>query len=178
LAPNTIIVDVGAYIGTFTVKAAKKVCTTGLVVAFEPHPDNFKFLLENIKLNQLKNVIPLNAALWSSRGTIRLYLGPHSGTHSAVLFHTDQWIEVPTQTLDNVVRELSLSRVDFIKIDAEGAELEILKGAKETLKTNGLKLSIAVYHTPSEAKDVSEFLKARGFMVVCLDGYVYAYKWR
>jgi FkbM family methyltransferase len=175
LASNSIVLDIGANAGAFTVNIAKKV-KKGLVIAIEPHPVSFKFLTQNIKINELQNVIPLNIALGSKMGKTRLYLTGKAHTASTML-PTNRWLEVQGEILDNLVRRLKLKRVDFIKIDAEGAELEILKGGEEILKSDGLKLSMEASHIPSEARDITEFLKARGFTVWSLDDYLYAVKY-
>ena len=173
LASNSVVLDIGAHAGAFSVKIAKKV-HRGLVIAVEPHPSSFKFLIQNIRINKLRNVIPLNVALCRKTGKTRLYLT--SGAHtSSTMRRTNRWLEVPAETLDNVVRRLKLRRVDFIKIDAEGAELEILKGGEDILKSNRLKLSME-WHMPSEACDITEFLKAKGFVVWAFDDYLYAVK--
>lgn len=178
LASNSIVLDIGAHAGGFSVKIAKRIRREGLVIAVEPHPGNFNLLIRNIRINKLRNVIPLNLALGGKRGKIRLYLTSKTYSPSTVR-RTNRWLEIPVETLDYVVRRLNLRRIDFIKIDAEGAELEILKSGEDILKSNGLKLSIAAYHTPSEACDITEFLKAKGFAVWSLDArahYLYAVK--
>lgn len=178
LASNSTVLDIGAHAGGFSVKIAKRVRREGLVIAVEPDPSNFKFLIRNIRINKLRNVIPVNVALAEKTGKVKLYLGRRTYTPS-ITRPTNRCVEVRAETLDSVVRRLKLRRVDFIKIDAEGAELEILKSGEDTLKSNGLKLSIATYHTPSEACDITEFLKAKGFAVWSLDArahYLYAIK--
>ena len=171
-----IVTDVGAHVGAFALGAAKK-ASRGRVVAFEPHPGNFQLLLRNIKLNRLTNVVPIKACCGSVSGKAGLSIGPWSATH-ALTTKTDSSgvIEVTVRTLDEVVNELKLPYVSVIKIDAEGSELEVLKGAQLILTRHSPKLSIAAYHTPSEAHEISKFLSSMGFMVQVRDGYVYAVK--
>ena len=72
-------------------------------------------------------------------------------------------IEVPVKTLDKLVGELNLEKVDIIKIDTEGAEIPILKGAEKTLKANpNVKILVASYHYPLEKKEVCQFLNEKG----------------
>ena len=159
------IIDIGAHIGMYTVLAAEKVGNTGKVIAIEPEPENYKQLLKNIKLNDFRNVIPLNIALFNHEGREKLYLSSFSGSHSlSPKEDTISSIEVPLKTLDNLLEELNLKKVDIIKIDAEGAEIPILKGAEKTLKANpNAKIIVASYHYPSEIKEVCQFLNERGF---------------
>jgi len=167
LSEGMNIIDIGAYIGTYTVLAAEKVGNTGKVIAIEPEPKNYKQLIENINLNGFKNVIPKNIALTDHEGLEKLYLSFSSGGYSLV-FQEDKnsYIEVPVKTLDRLLGELNLKKVDIIKIDAEGAEIPILKGAEETLEANpNVKIFVASYHYPSEVKEVCKFLNERGFKV-------------
>lgn len=172
LASDSVVLDVGAHVGIFSLKIAKKV-QRGLVLAIEPHPKNFNFLVQNIRNNQLSNVIPLNLGLGKRSVRKRLYLTDKTYSASTI-HHTNNWLDIPVETLDNVIRKLNLERVDFIKIDVEGAELEILKGGEEILKQRSLKLSIAAYHFPSEIPRVKEFLKMRGFIIWTSKPYLYA----
>ena len=93
-------------------------------------------LNEDIRINKLRNGKPLNLALGRKTGKIRLYLRPDGAHTSSIMRRTNRWIEVPSETLDNVVRRLKLGRVDFIKIDTEGAELVVLRGADDILRKN------------------------------------------
>ena len=159
------VVDIGANIGVYTVLAAEKVGENGKVVAIEPEPKNYKQLLENIKLNNFQNVIPKNIALTDHEGLEKLYLSSSFAGHSLV-FHEDEdsYINIPVTTIDKLVDELNIKRIDIIKIDTEGAEMPILKGAEKTLKSNpNVKIFVASYHYPSQVKEVRQFLSDRGF---------------
>jgi len=158
------IIDIGANIGIYTVLAAEKVGKDGVVIAIEPGPENYKHLLQSIKLNNFQNVIPKNIALTDHEGFEKLYL--YSSTAHSLISHEDKnsYIKVPVKTIDKLFEELNIKKVDIIKIDAEGAEIPILKGAEKTLKANpNVKLFIASYHYPSESQEVCQFLNERGF---------------
>jgi FkbM family methyltransferase len=159
------VVDIGAHIGMYTILAAEKVGKTGKVVAIEPELKNYKQLTENIDLNGLKNIIFENIALADYNGSGKLYLGSFSESHSLIVPEDkNSYIEVPVKTLDNLLEELNIKKVDIIKIDTEGAEVPILKGAEKTLKANpGCRVILASYHYPSQIKEVSQFLNDRGF---------------
>lgn len=175
-----IVIDVGAYVGMFTVKASKTVGEKGTVVAIEPAPGNLQFLKENT--DGLSNVVTVEKAVSDEIRQQRLYISKASACHS-LIYPQEAYYTLKTDTIDNIVRSLQLPRVDYVKIDAEGAELEVLKGAEETLATNNVKLSIASYHTlPNGEPEVPQlvaFLEARGFRIIKEKGlreYVYAEK--
>jgi len=158
------VVDIGAHIGAYTILAAEKIRETGKVIAVEPEPKNYQRLLENIKINDFKNVIPVKIALSDYNGQDKLYVSDSSIRNSLFKQHFESSIEVMVRTLDSLLEELHMQRVDVIKIDAEGAEMPILKGAEKTLKNNPhMKLHIASYHYPSELKEVQDFLHQMGF---------------
>jgi len=165
IKPGDIVIDVGSHVGIFTIKAAKAVGPKGLVVSIEPEPKNLSLLLKNIKLHHLNNVIVVRKAAWFKKGNIKLYLASSPGSHS-ILTPTGRWIHVDCDTLDQICLEIGLKKVDFIKIDVEGAELEVLKGAERLLAQPGIKLAIASYHRlpngKPEFQNILNWLKAKG----------------
>lgn len=175
-----IVVDIGAYVGMFTVKAAKLVGDKALVVAIEPEPRNLAFLEHNVKTYNLNNVKIVRKAIGDKTTKTRLYLSGASACHTLSYRHKN-YIEVEADTLDNIISELGLDHVDFVKIDAEGAELEILKGAEKVLASSGIKLSIASYHDLPDGRpelpSIVSYLESRQFQPqVYMNGYVYATK--
>lgn len=166
------IIDIGAHIGVYTVLVAEKVGETGKIIAIEPEPRNYEQLLKNIKINNFRNIIPLNIALFNHEGYEKLFLSSFSSSHSlSPKKDTISSIEVPVKTLDNLLKELNFNTVDIIKIDTEGAEIPILKGAEKTLKANpNAKIIVASYHYPSEKEEVCQFLNERGFKTKVLLG--------
>src|SRR5919107_1194569 len=134
-----IVVDIGANIGRYTLIASKRVGTNGKVVAIEAHPGNFEMLNRNIKLNRLTNVIPLNYAAYSKETKIKLYVPDEESGYT--IYHTlmertgKKFVEVNANTLDYLLQlnEIRQEEVNWIKIDVEGAELEVLKGATNVL---------------------------------------------
>ncbi len=164
--PKSVIVDVGAHMGVFTLKAARKVLGRGIVVAVEPYPYNFERLLKNIRVNQLANVIPLDIALGEKEAVTPLWLPPfneeNTGIASTEFKISNNFILVPVRTLADVMTELGIKSVDLLKLDAEGAELSILKGLNENLRSVK-NIAIAAEHSPEELKQICQFLRARGF---------------
>ena len=153
-----IVVDVGAHYGFYTLYASKLIDADGIVLCFEPHPDNYKGLLTNLQLNGVRNVKAFNLALGESDGKTKLYIRSHSGAHSTFL-RSRYCINVELAKLDTVVERFNIKKVDLIKIDAEGAELSILKGASKVIEKFKPSLTIAAYHFPEQTSELEEWLR-------------------
>ena len=166
-----IVVDIGANIGRYTIIGSKRVGTQGKVVAIEAHPGNFEMLNRNIKLNQLTNVIPLNYAAYSKETKIRLYVPDEESGYT--IYHTlmertgKKFVEVNANTLDYLLQlnQIKQEQVKWIKIDVEGAELDVLKGSTNVLsKSKDIALLIEV-HGPANYRPVVEFLSLYDFKI-------------
>ncbi len=142
---NDVFLDVGAHIGKYALQYSGAVGDSGLVIAIEADPVNFKLLKENIELNRLHNIAALNIAAWSGNGKLRLFFGRSSGLGSVKKDMNFGYIEVSARALDTVLEEINVKkRVAWIKIDAEGAEFEIVKGLKKTLEEHNPTLIVEV----------------------------------
>lgn len=173
-----IIVDVGAHIGTFSLKAAQQVGNQGLVVAIEPEEENFTFLAANKKINRVKNIVLIHGALSDNSGTARLYSrSGHSGGFSIVEKHSSHYTQVPVFTLDNLATKLCLRQVDFLKIDAEGSELKVLKGGRRILQSSKAKIVVAAYHKSDNTQKISNFLHSLGYKTTC-SKHKFIYGWK
>jgi FkbM family methyltransferase len=129
--PGMVVIDVGANIGCHTFPLARLVGAAGRVVAVEPTSDGFAKLRRNLSLNAFSNVKLVRAGLADQD------LGPVEN-HFLSSYRLDGKDEIPTEitrvlTLDTLVNEEGLPRVDFIKIDTDGYEKKIVDGARETL---------------------------------------------
>jgi FkbM family methyltransferase len=138
LRPGMIALDIGAHHGYYTLLASRKVGPTGLVLAVEPSPRERKRLRLHLQINRCKNVRIEVRALGEAEGTASLYLvqGTETGCNSLRRPDVDQRTEsvtVQVECLDRVLQDHQIERVDFIKMDVEGAELSVLKGAQELL---------------------------------------------
>jgi len=136
-----VVVDVGAYIGTYTVRAMN---TAKLVIAIEPLPINYKALQVNIKLNDCRrkaDMILINKAVAEREGKTHIYLPVESkcigaeiarleGVHKQSFYGFD----VETDTLDNILNKLGIGRIDLMKIDIEGYVYKAFQGMIESLK--------------------------------------------
>ena len=127
-----IFIDVGAHIGKHSLNIARKYGKDMKVVSIEASPDTFKLLRNNIELNSLHGVEAFNFACSDKIGQAVFWKSEyHPATNSFSEVHSAQKLILPTNTLDNVIKDKSAVRA--IKIDVEGAELEVLRGAKKIL---------------------------------------------
>jgi FkbM family methyltransferase len=171
-------VDVGAHIGRYSIIAAKRIGSLGRVIAIEAHPETFELLKKNIELNGLHNVTTINSVVTSQEGRVRLYLpGQDSGftVYNTIMVNrakpTENFLEVEANTLDNIVESTNITEVNWIKIDVEGAELEVLKGAVNTLSSNtDLTLLIEV-HGDANYKPILEVFEEYKFQIVYEEKY-------
>jgi FkbM family methyltransferase len=138
LRPGDVALDIGANLGWYTVLIAKAV-GLGRCHAFEPLPELFQRLKANCEANHLEGTVELNeVALGEREGTAELYtfqnLGAGSTSLSKLGRNDYSAVSVPIVTLDSYLRARQIPRVDFIKIDVEGAEMSVLKGAGVVLR--------------------------------------------
>lgn len=132
-----VVLDVGAHIGYYTLIFAKLVGEEGKVFAFEPDPDNFALLKKNVEMNGYRNVIFVPKAVSNRTGKIRLYLSEeNSGDHRIYDSHDcRQSIQIESIRLDDYFKDYD-GKIDFIKMDIEGAEWAALQGMSRLLMKN------------------------------------------
>ena len=139
LEPGDTFVDVGGNKGDFAFLAAKVVGKNGRVVCVEPEPTNFGWIRRSAELNGYTNIDFCNLALSNKDGESLLHLGSKSGFHTLLSGAPDREhgsIEVKTRTLDGLLQELRINSLNVLKIDVEGAELQVLQGAAQTIRAN------------------------------------------
>ncbi len=137
LRKGDIFIDVGANIGLMSLTAAQAVGSTGKVYAFEPVPDVFAILKENVALNNICNIFPFQKALGSKSEQKKIYEQIHINKGSASFIQPDDdnatHHDVVVDTIDNFIRIMEITSVQLIKVDVEGWELEVLQGARHIL---------------------------------------------
>jgi FkbM family methyltransferase len=139
LKPGDTFVDVGGNKGDFALLAAKIAGTTGQVVCIEPEPTNSSWISRSIGLNGYTNIRLCTLALSDRDGESLLHLGAKSGLHTLLTGAPDREhgsLKVKTRSLDSLLQELGTKSVKILKIDVEGAELQVLQGAAETIRAN------------------------------------------
>lgn len=184
LRANDVVIDVGAQMGYLTLVAATSANKETLVISFEPESNNADRLRENLALNNLSNVTIEQCALSDVDGSLKLYLSKdiNAGTHSTVYVEQNvstSFIEIPAKQLDTILTSgvIPNDRVDLMKIDVEGAEINVLRGSMTTLGTCKpvivIELSDALQNARGgSAKDIIEFFASLNFepYTICDDG--------
>lgn len=139
--PGDIVVDAGANIGLISIFCALRAGQSGMVLSFEPHPETYPILQKNIAINGISQIKAYKKALGSASGTAKIYsnLQINRGAASLVEFREDSpSFDIEVDSLDEVLKQQKISHVDLIKIDVEGFEMEVLKGAEGILsRENG-----------------------------------------
>ena len=152
LKPGDIALDLGAHVGTFTRRALDE--GAAKVIAVDPDPVQVEFLNRNFAVEIAQGrVIIVPKAIWKNEGTLTLHTSHmNSAMSSIVRSQRGGDLEVPTVSIDQLVAELGLERVDYLKIDIEGAEREALEGAQETITKYQPRLLIDSYHMVDDAQ--------------------------
>lgn len=150
--PGSVVLDVGAHIGSHTVTLARLVGPTGHVYAFEPQKRVYRELVYNLKLNEIRNATPLRFAASSQAGVLgsnprHLRVGP-------VGRGLDR---VEARTIDS----FKFDNVSVMKIDVDGHQLEVLQGAKETIAEQEPVIVIEIYH--GHVEETKQLLRAYGY---------------
>jgi FkbM family methyltransferase len=168
------VIDVGAHHGFYTLLGSKKIGHAGRVLAFEPSPRERKKLLRHLMLNQCSNVKILDCALGRAEGTANLFIvdGAETGCNSLRppnASQPNQTFPVRVLSLDGCLEREGIEHVDFVKLDVEGAEIEVLNGATHLLDRRPRPVLLcevqdirtAPWGYPARA--IIDFLRQRGF---------------
>lgn len=150
IKPGDIVIDLGANVGTFTRFALKQ--GAGKVIAFEPEPKHVALLkLGFAREIEEGKLVLVEAGAWKERTTLRF-------NSAGLISRLDEQgeISIPVVRIDDIVRELDLPRVDFIKADIEGAERHALEGSQETLRKFGPRMALCIYHLPDDPQVISK----------------------
>jgi FkbM family methyltransferase len=135
--------DCGAHVGLFSVLAGKLIGPSGAIAALEPNPANVGQLRRNLDNNRIPNVRIFEKAAWSNEGSLK-FPKPLPGKSAYGVVQqpdfTEESISVPGTTLARVLDEMKWDRADFVKVDTEGAEREVLRGAEAAIREGGLPL--------------------------------------
>lgn len=136
LQPGMTVIDVGANAGVYTFSAAQKVGATGRVIAIEPFSGCVNLLKETIRLNNLSQVQVCHGAASDRSGRVKLSLQASSELNeiSNADLPEGTYEEVESFTLDSLIDQFQLTKLDFLKIDAEGHEIPVLQGSDRILR--------------------------------------------
>jgi FkbM family methyltransferase len=169
LPENGIFLDVGANIGYFSIVAAKMLGVGGHVFAFEPVDATYRVLCKNIELNGLNNfVTPINLACFSAPGEMAMTQSEEPSKSYLSYSETANTEKVSMTTLDDFVEQRGISVVDCIKIDAEGSDFEIIRGARRTIERCRPAVILETDHLGrfgSSKLDVSRFFESIDYSI-------------
>lgn len=166
-----VVVDAGAYVGAFTLWSGKLVSPGGMIVSLEPNPESYRYLRLNAEVNGLSRVRTLKLALCGRRGKRRMYVPPSALNASLVPSYAASYgpitkaIRVFCVTLEDLLKLLSIKRVDLLKLDVEGLEHEVLLGSRDVIARRVRRLVIEVHTGVNDASELANLLEGWGFDV-------------
>lgn len=172
------ILDIGAHIGLFSTIAAKIAGQYGKIFAFEPAPATIPVLHQTIKINELeKLIIPVNQAMGKEVGNTTFFVSDDEAdnSNSLISYKEDRklnGVQVEVNTIDNFVMTKKLSKINFIKIDVEGAEYDTLLGGQNVFKRYKPNIIVAIHPEPIEKKgdrleDIFDLIEQMRYDIIC-----------
>lgn len=181
LKEGDVFVEAGAFWGRYGKIASRKVGSSGKVILIEASPENQRTIEALIKRDNLTNMTLVKAAVWGSKGTSNFVTwGNPAGHRLAVgsdsISYPSNITQVELVTLDETLPSL-VDHVDLLGCDIEGAELEMVKGAKTLLEKGFIRnVAIGAYHDPGKPEQIIEILRGHGFKALKYeDGLVYGH---
>ncbi len=178
ITKDSIVVDVGAHIGSFSLMAARSAYK---VLAFEPEPNNYQMLKKNMELNHAKNISIFEMAVSGISGYQDIYTFPGGFSADYSLYKrrvtSIKTGSVPTISVEDIIKREDLPRIDFLKLDCEGSEHDILRNIRVEIAAKIRGMAIETHSVPSEFFiDIPFRLRELGFEVKIdgKGGYVYA----
>jgi FkbM family methyltransferase len=170
LKPGNTVYDLGAHQGFLSIVAAHRVGNTGQVFSFEPFPYNFSFLKENIQVNNIKNIKTFQAAVSNHSGKIKFSNSVHDTANTYLSqspTFSDTFLEVHAVSLDELIESKEITPPDFIKIDVEGAELDVLQGAQKLFSMHSPVVYLETHnvHNPGVDQQCLDWLAEKGYQI-------------
>jgi len=157
------IIDIGAHIGLFSVYA-RTLNSSAPIFAFEPEPNNYKLLKENLKQNRIQNIVAKSIAVTSKSDQITLNISQDSHNHSIIL-PSETHIKVQSTTLERIIQQTPNQKCDLVKMDCEGAEFEIigLTSPETFTKIDTLYIEYHEYNPEMKKDSLRSTLEKNGF---------------
>jgi FkbM family methyltransferase len=154
---DDVVIDVGGHIGLFTLYASQ-FCKTGSIFTFEPVKENFELLSENVSSNNLNHVKSFNLAVSNSSSSVTLYLNEDTAGHS-MFSKSSQSITVNSISLKQIFDDNNIDRCDFLKLDCEGSEYEIIKNLPSEYFQKIQKMIIEYHMADTHPELLDELMK-------------------
>jgi len=170
------VIDVGGHIGAFSVLAASR-AVRGRVFSFEPYPESYGFLRFNVRLNKLKNVRPVNLGVSGRKETRRLYVCKNGTCTNSAFLKQKNSVEIRCITMADIFRKYKIRRCNFLKMDCEGSEYDILFNMPDNVLRKIDKISMEYHDGMVKGcchDDLKAFLESKGFRVAVTPPMIYA----
>jgi len=161
------VIDVGAFIGNYTLLAARQVGHQGLVISLEPNPQSYKRLKRNIELNEFTNIKVFNCAAGEKSGMKHFNMKSFLSNIDSL---NQSRVVVEVKTLDDIIKENRIESVKLVKIDVEGYEYAVLKGLTDSFRKHMIKNILIEVHPiflsryRSSVYDIYKLLEQYGFI--------------
>ena|ERR1035437_7131095 len=158
LKNGDIVFDVGAYCGYSVYNFSKKTGNNGKVFCFEPDEDNYKILIKNIRIHSLKNTIPIKKGLWSESTELEFYKeGSLGSSVKSIGYRPTHSIQskIRVLKLEDAFNNLKLKEINFVKMDIEGAEIEVIKSSLEFIKNKNINFAISCHSRNEKGRSVN-----------------------
>ena len=163
---SDVVIDIGAHIGLFALFASQ-FCRQGKIFCFEPIKENYELLVENINSNKIKNIIPFNFAVSKESDSVKIFLNDDYSGHSMFL-ETNNFVIVKSKSLLDIFSENNIQECNFLKLDCEGAEYDIINSLPSDF-LNKIKKSVIEYHLadthPQLLEQLIKKLRKHSFIV-------------
>ena len=176
-----VIVELGSYLGYYSMYAAKKVGPTGKVISVEMIPENYAVLKLNLSANYPENTVAINRGIYKEKGSRIAYHGRNqiAGFRKDVIeqyVHNVQELNIEMDTVDSILQENSVGLVDLMVIQVNGNEIDALKGMPKTIQTVRNFAIAAPYDRKGidHKKYISDYLYENGFVVEVHPPWIFA----
>lgn len=175
LRKNSIVFDIGANMGFYTIWMSRSIDELGQIHSFEPDTKNFKRLSQNISINQFKGQFhPNNVAVSKKNGKMKMTIGFDGENHLVPINFGGNSSLINVVCLDDYCYQHNISRIDFIKIDVEGFELDVLKGGINLLTQKNvdviqLELNRALINSGTTPVEIISFVEQIGYTFCTYD---------
>lgn len=174
---NPVILDLGAHIGLFSILMAKQCNGNAKIYSFEGSPETFKILEKHISINNFNGIInPINQVISDQKGEINFFVSSSKGDNANSISNYKEnerklsSIRINSTSIDSFVKEHNLNKLDFFKIDVEGAECKVIRGGKNSIIKFKPKMLLsihpkAIFQLNDNLHDEFDFLKGLGYKI-------------
>jgi FkbM family methyltransferase len=161
LKPGMNVIDIGSNIGYYALLEARLIGPQGLVIAIEPMQENARQLIRNIQTNGYRNILVHEFAIANRNGTADMHVSEKSNWHClSAVPGTGKKRQVPISTLDKLLASLRLARVDLMRMDLEGYEIEVLEGMQSALQIYGPRLLVELHPHIIGTQPIVKYLRS------------------